>query len=138
MKAITTWQPHASLIAIGAKPIESRSWRTQYRGPLAIHAAKRFPEPMRRLAYHTEPFKTVLGRAHLIPTQSYGMTKPASASPWLQPRGAVRPEDLPCGAVLCVIRLIDIRPIEALLDMRPHLSEQERAFGDYSQGRFGG
>ena len=38
MKAITLWQPYASLIAIGAKPHETRSWGTSYRGPIAIHA----------------------------------------------------------------------------------------------------
>ena len=41
MKAITLWQPWASLIAVGAKTIETRGWATNYRGPLAIHAAKR-------------------------------------------------------------------------------------------------
>ncbi len=40
MKAITLTQPWASLIAIGAKSIETRRWGTTYRGPLAIHAAK--------------------------------------------------------------------------------------------------
>lgn len=39
MKALTLWQPWASLIAVGAKTIETRSWSTTYRGPLAIHAA---------------------------------------------------------------------------------------------------
>jgi hypothetical protein len=43
MKALTLWQPWASLIALGAKTIETRSWSTKYRGPLAIHAAKRRP-----------------------------------------------------------------------------------------------
>lgn len=38
MKAITLWQPYASLIAFGAKPHETRSWGTSYRGPIAIHA----------------------------------------------------------------------------------------------------
>jgi hypothetical protein len=38
MKAITILQPWASLVAIGAKKIETRSWATKYRGPLAIHA----------------------------------------------------------------------------------------------------
>lgn len=38
MKAITLWQPYASLVAIGAKPHETRSWGTGYRGPIAIHA----------------------------------------------------------------------------------------------------
>lgn len=40
MKAITMWQPWASLMAAGHKQYETRSWDTKYRGPLAIHAAK--------------------------------------------------------------------------------------------------
>ena len=39
MKVITLTQPWATLVAIGAKRIETRSWPTRYRGPLAIHAA---------------------------------------------------------------------------------------------------
>lgn len=39
MKAITIWQPWASLIACGAKKYETRGWPTKYRGPIAIHAA---------------------------------------------------------------------------------------------------
>ena len=42
MKAITLTQPWATLVAIGVKQIETRSWRTFYRGPLAIHAGKKF------------------------------------------------------------------------------------------------
>lgn len=41
MRIITLWQPWASLIALGFKKFETRSWRTRYRGKLAIHAAKR-------------------------------------------------------------------------------------------------
>ncbi|WP_368653744.1 ASCH domain-containing protein [Ornithinibacillus sp. 4-3] len=40
MKAITIKQPWATLIAIGAKKFETRSWQTKYRGPIAIHAGK--------------------------------------------------------------------------------------------------
>lgn len=40
MKAISLYQPWATLVAIGEKKIETRSWRTDYRGPLAIHASK--------------------------------------------------------------------------------------------------
>lgn len=40
MKALTVREPYASLIAIGAKQIETRDWYTFYRGPIAIHAAK--------------------------------------------------------------------------------------------------
>lgn len=42
MKALSLWQPWATLVAIGAKRIETRSWGTTYRGPLAIHAAQRW------------------------------------------------------------------------------------------------
>ena len=40
MKAITIYQPWASLIAAGAKRFETRSWATRYRGPIAIHTGK--------------------------------------------------------------------------------------------------
>ena len=43
MKALTIWQPWASLIACGAKQFETRSWATKYRGPIAIHAAMKDP-----------------------------------------------------------------------------------------------
>lgn len=39
MKTITIWQPWASLLACGAKQYETRSWATNYRGEIAIHAA---------------------------------------------------------------------------------------------------
>lgn len=41
MRAISLWQPWASAIAVGSKRFETRSWATKYRGPIAIHAAKR-------------------------------------------------------------------------------------------------
>lgn len=40
MKALTIRQPWAALIAAGVKTIETRSWPTKHRGPLAIHAGK--------------------------------------------------------------------------------------------------
>lgn len=39
MKALTLWQPWASLVALGEKKIETRTWSTTYRGTLAIHAS---------------------------------------------------------------------------------------------------
>lgn len=41
MKALTIHQPYAELIARGEKRVENRTWRTHYRGPLAIHAGAR-------------------------------------------------------------------------------------------------
>ena len=41
MQALTLWQPWATLIVLGLKRYETRSWGTYYRGPLLIHAGKR-------------------------------------------------------------------------------------------------
>lgn len=40
MKALSLWQPWASLVVLGLKQYETRSWKTAYRGTLVIHAAK--------------------------------------------------------------------------------------------------
>lgn len=39
MRALSLWQPWASLIWDLRKTIETRHWEMLYRGPLAIHAA---------------------------------------------------------------------------------------------------
>jgi len=44
MKALSIRQPWAELILQGRKTIELRTWRTHYRGPLAIHAAQELDE----------------------------------------------------------------------------------------------
>lgn len=41
MRAISLWQPWAGLIATGHKTIETRTWSTNVRGELLIHAAKK-------------------------------------------------------------------------------------------------
>ena len=41
MKALSLWEPWASLVGTGAKRYETRHWSTSYRGPLLICAAKR-------------------------------------------------------------------------------------------------
>ncbi|TNJ68207.1 ASCH domain-containing protein [Paenibacillus hemerocallicola] len=56
MKAITIIQPWATLIAIGAKHLETRSWPTKHRGTLAIHAGKKVD----REACEREPIKSTL------------------------------------------------------------------------------
>lgn len=38
IKALTVSQPYAEAIVAGVKTIETRTWRTKYRGALAIHA----------------------------------------------------------------------------------------------------
>lgn len=50
MKAISLWQPWASAMALGLKAIETRHWSTPHRGPMAIHAAKRWTADERETA----------------------------------------------------------------------------------------
>lgn len=40
MKALSLWEPWATLIRLGHKRVETRHWSTSYRGPLAICAAQ--------------------------------------------------------------------------------------------------
>lgn len=40
LPAISIRQPWASLIVMGLKPIENRTWATKFRGRILIHAAK--------------------------------------------------------------------------------------------------
>lgn len=119
MKALTLTQPWATLVAIGAKRIETRGWKTDYRGPLAIHAAKGWTEEMVKLSMRGEPFHSVLTAA------GYPLFS-------LLPRA--------CVVATCV--LVDCRPITA--DSKEWgtngvlwpLDDQERAFGDYAPGRY--
>lgn len=73
MKTITILQPWASLIACGAKRIETRSWSTSHRGPLAIHAGRTVPSmefftPKVEAALWNEdtPFGKVIAIAELV------------------------------------------------------------------------
>lgn len=50
MKAASLWQPWASAMALGLKGNETRHWWTSYRGPLAIHAAKKWTKELRDFA----------------------------------------------------------------------------------------
>lgn len=72
MKAITLWQPWASLWACGAKEFETRSWATSYRGPIAIHAAKRPFDTDPYFDKELYPFADALGLSdiysfHMLP-----------------------------------------------------------------------
>lgn len=44
MKALSVRQPWTWACVAGHKPVENRGWRTHYRGPLALHAAKAFDD----------------------------------------------------------------------------------------------
>jgi hypothetical protein len=82
MKAISLLQPWATLVVLGAKPYDTRTWETRHRGTLAIHASKRFPEECRELccrpphchllqragyrSWFDLPTGVILGTVHLL------------------------------------------------------------------------
>ncbi len=68
VKALTICQPYAHLIAVGEKPIENRSWPTQYRGQLLIHAgkSKSWMEPGDDERYQGMVFGALVGRVELV------------------------------------------------------------------------
>lgn len=108
-RCLSLTQPWATLMAIGAKMNKTRSWPTQYRGWIAIHAAKGFPGECKGLTYELH-FREALGAV-----------------------GYEGHKELPLGVVLAVTHLVACRRTE---DVRDQLSERERAFGDYSDGRY--
>ena len=68
MKVLTIKQPWASLIIDGNKRFEFRSWKTNYRGELLIHAGKSIDkEAYERLkGYLTEiPLGKIIGKVEL-------------------------------------------------------------------------
>lgn len=127
MRALTLIQPWATLVACGAKAVETRSWTTSYRGPIAIHAAKAFPGRARDLAENAHAVRSVLeGRAGVRFTTS-------PPEHWYHaPRYRLN-DSLPLGALIAIALLVDVCPTR---EIRGQLSEQELAFGDYDDGRF--
>ena len=107
-KALTLTQPWATLVVLGEKRWETRSWRTRYRGSIAIHAAKTFPRSAKRLAERDPYYVTTLGK--------YPITR------------------LPLGAIIGTVEIVEIERVEAVVDVV--IGRKEKAFGDYSPGRW--
>lgn len=130
MKALSLTQPWATLVAIGAKKIETRSWSTAYRGTLAIHAAKSFPRSARDMLALQEPFRSAFlaGGYRIGPLRN--------------------PNWIPLGCIVATCSLLGCYRIpddERLFDLGPNRTpefarlpprEPELSFGDYSPGRF--
>ncbi len=70
MKVLTIKQPWASLIILGYKRFEFRSWQTKYRGDLLIHAGLGVDkEAMTRLAKYLPeelPKGEIIGKVKLV------------------------------------------------------------------------
>ncbi len=112
MKAISLWQPWASLIAIGAKPYETRHWHPGgvIRQRIAIHAAKRSP----RLE---------------------------EIEMWLKAAGNLTDKRLPLGAIVCTAYLSAAYQVKGhTQDGDPILESlgaiKDDGFGDYGLDRY--
>jgi activating signal cointegrator 1 len=107
MKALTIYQPWATLIVHGFKYYETRSWQTQVRGRIAIHAGRRVLKDAATLC-EMEPFRSLLARA------GYGNFK-----------------SLPLGAVVGTAVLENCIPANGL-----EIESVERSLADFRPGRW--
>ena len=107
MKAITLWEPWATLIALGHKKYETRHWKTRWRGNIAIHAAKRWK-----------------------PDQINIFNRLRERCPELSDYTI---DDLSFGCVVAACRIVTIHRTE---DVRAGLSLLERVGGNYENGRY--
>lgn len=115
MKVITLIQPWATLIALGEKKIETRSWRTKYRGELLIHAGKKINKEI----CNQEPYKRVLAK--------HGYTV----------------DNLPTSVIIAKCNLADCLSVKenhswlmAVLEDESCVGPPEYIYGDYEQGRY--
>lgn len=134
MKALTIRQPWATLpflvdqVGKPLKQVETRTRNTNFRGRVAIHAgvhraaADVFPGPSGEL--FAEVIHTDQSGDHLLPLKGYFYKSPC--------------EDvtLVYGAIIGEVTILDSVPL-AELEGTPLCTERERAFGDWSEGRWG-
>ena len=127
MRAISLWQPHGSLLVTGAKPFETRHWKTHVRGTILLHAAQRcvkweLDELLARKDY-------VMGLAPLLGLP-LDFTRPPNFTG--RANGCLA-KAIPFGCLIGVGDLVNCIRVE---DMTPEQEERARDFGDFSPGRF--
>ena len=116
MKAITLWQPWVTLIALGYKQYETRHWRTNYRGKLAIHAAKR-------------------------PVKDCELCAIADNSQGSISFDRLKDIEYPLGAIVCIAQLAKCEhmayntKLEGYIDINS-VSNEEKSVGVWEYGRF--
>jgi hypothetical protein len=117
MKALTLWQPWASLVAAGLKQYETRHWqppKSLIGCNIAIHAAMHWSKEEWRITND-------LMRRYPVVKQLFDPTDKGEFT-------IIR------GAVLVAVRLVACIPSEELIHV---ISEQEKAFGNYGAKRYG-
>ena len=107
MKAFTVYQPYAHAIVAGVKHYETRPRRTNIRGRVAVHAGR---------------LDEVQATKHLTNGEFWAVLEAAGGG-----------GNLPRGAVIGTVEIVDCVPVEELVDS---LDNRERLLGDYSLGRF--
>ena len=149
MKAITLWQPWASLLACGAKQYETRSWATNYRGPIAIHAASKSIKSVYKEIFPCSDYE--FHPSYFAKKQFCDAIKPYGLNENEMPTGCITAtaELVNCwhivhhpGTNVDVAKHINIG---AELDVPKHHpdflkylvpTEQEMLFGDWTPGRY--
>ncbi len=136
-KALTILEPWASLIACGAKKVETRSWPTKYRGTIAIHTGL---SQKYYALQQEEPFASVLEQFSKV----------------VDIGGAVEAEyedriELEYGKVIAIAEVVDCsemisctldnvnnghKLIKVTLKNGQEITGNELAFGDYTLGRY--
>jgi hypothetical protein len=125
MKVLSLLQPWASLVVMGKKQIETRSWNSTYRGPLLIHAS----------------CGKYYGKTNRIKCRDLCMD-----NIWFNEYITARDYDaLPFGAIIGQVNLIETVKTDKILfcnsfrtkGHRWELTDEELAFGDYTEGRYG-
>lgn len=106
MKAITLWEPWATLVALGIKQYETRNWYTNHRGPLAIHAAGKG-------SFHNYYMKAA--QTNIVAPD-------------------LKIEDLHFGAIVAVVELTSC--VEITPQMIRQMTVKELMVGDWDEGRF--
>lgn len=117
MRCLTLTQPWASLVMCGAKRMETRDWRTNYRGQLGIHAAKGFPVDAADLCFQPLFKKALVAGGFRVE----GLRDRHNS--W----------GLPLGMLLGTVTLVDC---VSTVGVALTIDEQERAFGDFTPGRW--
>ena len=137
MKCLSLWQPWATLLVSGAKHVETRGWPIQYRGPLLIHAAKKWSGELADICI-SKPFRDAL-QEFGVPPQRHSWTTAdlaAKRQGWGMPFGAIigRVDVMDCIATKFVVAQGVWAPV--VKNGNLVICETERLFGDYSPGRF--
>ena len=131
LRAITIWQPWASLLVAGIKLHETRSWPTTHRGPLLIHAAKRWSRPQR------DAIASTPGLRHALRHLRSPNDETAKLAPGDLPAHLAHAATLPRGSLLGLVHLTTCLPADdALALLTPEQRRLEHPLGHFTPTRF--